>query len=101
MRRIAQVAGIGAAAVGLLFGSAGVASADDRGYLDDLAAHGMTYGGWMGIPSPAQAIRLGHIICDNIKYSGDPRAGFNFVSNAGVPDYLIDGAQHELCPDTL
>ena len=55
----------------------------------------------MGIPSPAQAIRLGHIICDNIKYSGDPRAGFNFVSNAGVPDYLIDGAQHELCPDTL
>lgn len=73
MRRFAQAAAAGAAALAMALGSAGVASADEQGYLDDLAAHGMTYGGWMGIPSPAQAIRLGHIICDNIKYSGDPR----------------------------
>lgn len=51
--------------------------------------------------SPASRLAIGHAICDNIRYSGNPRAGFNLVSNAMVSQQLIDAAQHELCPDTL
>ncbi|MFL0278105.1 hypothetical protein [Mycobacterium sp. SMC-19] len=102
MRRVARTAGIGIAALGMLLGTAGVASADEQSYLDSLAAHGMTYGApVIGIASPALAIRGGNDICANIRYSGDPRAGFNPLTNASIPDYMIDAAQHELCPETL
>ena len=102
MNRIARVAGVGAAAVGLLFGAAGVASADDASYLRQLDANGMTYGApVVGISSPALAIRAGNDICTNIRYGGNPRAGFNMLTNASVPDYMISAAQHELCPDPL
>lgn len=104
MGRIAQVAGIGIgiAALGSLLGTAGAAHADEQSYLVVLSEHGMMYGGTIaGIASPAAAIRAGNDICANIKYSGNPRAGFNMLTNASIPDYLIDAAQHELCPNTL
>lgn len=102
MKRVARAVGIGAAAAGLLLGTAGVALADDQSFVDGLAAKGMTYGAPItGIASPAQAVKGGHMICDNIRFSGDPRAGFNSITNASIPDYMIDAAQHELCPDTL
>lgn len=103
--RIAKAIGAGVIAAGVALGSAGVATADEASYLDALAAHGMTYGtGFLrpvGIASPAEAVRAGQDICANIKYSGDPRAGFNVVTNASVPDYMIESAQRELCPGTL
>ncbi|ULP48024.1 DUF732 domain-containing protein [Mycolicibacter virginiensis] len=105
MGRIARTAGIGIPALGLLLGTAGTVHADEQSFLDGLAAHGMTYGGAasmvIGLVSPAEAVQIGRMICDNIRFSGDPRAGFNMYMNASVPDYMIDVAQHELCPDTL
>lgn len=81
---------------------AGVAHADEQSYLDGLAAHGMTYGGasiiGIGFGAPSQAVKAGQMVCDNIRFSGDPRAGFNMLMNASVPDYLIDVARSELCP---
>ncbi|QZA09760.1 DUF732 domain-containing protein [Mycolicibacter heraklionensis] len=89
-------------ALGLLLGTAGVACADEQSFLDGLAAHGMTYGGAasmiIGLTSPAEAMQTGRMICDNIRFSGDPRAGFNYLMNASVPDYMIDVARSELCP---
>ena len=103
--RIAQATGVGVAVLGLLLGTAGVAQADDQSFVDSLAAHGMTYGGaaaiGIGFQTPAQALSAGRDVCDNIRFGGDPRAGFNMYMNASVPDYMIDVAQHELCPDTL
>ena len=99
MRRIAQAVGIGAAAVGLMLGAAGVAGADDQGYLNWLDRNGYAYGILTGTPSTA--LLQGNLVCNNIRYSGNARAGFNPIANSITPDYLIDGAQHELCPDTL
>lgn len=99
MKRIAQAGGVVAAALGLLLGVAGTAHADDKGYLDWLASNGYTYGPLTGTPSTA--LLQGNLVCNNIRYSGDPRAGFNPISNSITPDYLIEGAQRELCPDTL
>ncbi len=105
MSSMARAAGIGVAAAGLLIGTAGVAQADERSFLDSLAAQGMTYGGasfiGVGFSAPAQAVSAGREICDNIRFSGDPRAGFNYLMNASVPDYMIEAAQQELCPSTL
>ncbi|MDD7813697.1 DUF732 domain-containing protein [Mycobacterium sp. CSUR Q5927] len=100
--RIAKAIGTGLIAAGVAVGTAGVASADDAGYLSDLNSHGMTYGApVVGIASPASALRAGNDICANIRYSGNPRAGFNMLTNASIPDYMIEAAQRNLCPDTL
>ena len=89
-------------ALGLMLGPAAAASADEQSYLDDLSSHGMTYTpGVMGLASPAMAIRGGNDICANLRYSGDPRAGFNMLTNASIPDYMIKAAQENLCPDTI
>lgn len=99
-----RVIGVGLAALGLMLGTAGVASADEQSYLAALDAHGFTYGGasfiGVGFSAPSQAVQAGRMICDNIRFSGDPRAGFNYLMNASVPDYMIDVAHSELCPTT-
>lgn len=97
MKRITKAAGIGVAAAGLLLGTAGVASADDASYLRYTDEHGITYYD----NAPSSRLAVGRVICDNLRFGGDPRAGFNFVSNAMVSQPLIDAAQHELCPETL
>jgi len=91
--------GAGVIAAGMAVGTAGVASADEQGYLDWLDSHGYTYGVLHGTPSTA--LLQGQLICNNIRYSGDPRAGLPPINSAVTPDYLIEGAQRELCPDTL
>ena len=97
MGRIVQTAGIGVAALGLLFETAGVALADDASYLAQLNETGA--GNYY--TSSANRLAIGRQICDNIRLDGDPRAGFNSSTNVTVPQQLIDIAQHELCPDTL
>lgn len=97
MGRIARTAGIGVGALGLLLRIAGVAQADDASYLRYTDKHGITYYD----NAPSSRLAVGRVICDNLRFGGDPRAGFNFVSNAMVSDQLIEAAQHELCPDTL
>ena len=97
MNRITKTLGTGVAAAGLLLGTAGVAHADEQSYLDQLNETGAvnTYS------SSAIRLKVGRAICDNIRLDGDPRAGFNYITNARVTQQLIDIAQHELCPDTL
>jgi hypothetical protein len=95
--KITHIAGIVAAAVGLLLGSTGVATADESSYLRYLDENGITYYD----NAPSSRLAVGRVICDNLRFSGNPRAGFNFVSDAMVSQALIDAAQHELCPDTL
>lgn len=107
IRMVKLLVGVGVCVVGLAVGTAGVASASEQSYLRVLDENGMQYVGSglftnpAGIASPAEALRGGRMVCDNIRYSGDPRAGFNTLTNLSIPDYLIDAAQHELCPDTL
>lgn len=95
--RIAKAAVTGTAALGLLLGTAGVAQADEQSYLDQLNETGA--GSFYS--SSANRLTMGRKICDNIRLDGDPRAGFNYVTNAAVSQQMIDIAQHELCPDTL
>ncbi len=97
MKRVVRAAGIGVAAAGLLLGTAGVASADEASYLRDLDANGISYYD----NSPSSRLAIGRVLCDNLSFSGDPRAGFNFVVNGMVSQPLIEAAQHELCPETL
>ncbi|PQM53727.1 hypothetical protein C5U48_02645 [Mycolicibacter virginiensis] len=97
MKRIAKALSAGAAAAGLLLGTAGVAQADDASYLRYTDEHGITYYD----NAPSSRLAVGRVICDNLRFGGDPRAGFNFVSNAMVSQPLIDAAQRELCPETL
>ncbi|WP_085265330.1 DUF732 domain-containing protein [Mycolicibacter longobardus] len=97
--RIAKKLSAGVAAAGLLLGTAGVATADDQSYLDYLFAHGFTY--HPGVQSPEAAINIGHGTCDNLHRTGDARHGLSPISNAIIPNVMIEGAQHELCPDTL
>ena len=94
-----RLIGVGLAALGLMLGTAGVASADEQSYLAALDANGYAYGPLS--MSRATAVKHGHHICDNIRYSGNPRDGFNMVYNAVTPDYMIAAAQSELCPGTL
>ncbi|QZA09622.1 DUF732 domain-containing protein [Mycolicibacter heraklionensis] len=97
MGRIAKVLNAGVAAAGLLLGTAGVAQADEQSYLDQLNETGAAN----VYSSSANRLTIGRKICDNIRLDGDPRAGFNYVTNAKVSQQLIDIAQHELCPDTI
>ncbi|ULP48029.1 DUF732 domain-containing protein [Mycolicibacter virginiensis] len=99
MKRIAKALSAGAAAAGLLLGTAGVASADDQSYMDYLFARGFTY--HPGASAAWQTIQWGQAVCANIRTDGNPRAGFNAISNAMLTDLMIEAAQHELCPDTL
>lgn len=94
-----HAAGIGIAALGMLFGTAGVAHADEQSYMDYLFAHGFTY--HPGASAVWQTVEWGNAVCANLRTDGDARAGFNPVSNMMLTDVMIEGAQHELCPDTL
>jgi len=89
--RIARAAGIGVATAGLLLGTAGAASADEASYLRYLDASGIGYYD----NSPSSRLAIGRVLCDNLRFSGDPRAGFGFLSNAAVSQPLIEAAQHE------
>ncbi|WP_085265327.1 DUF732 domain-containing protein [Mycolicibacter longobardus] len=97
MGRVVRREGVGIAALGLLLGTAGAAQADDASYLRYTDEHGITYYD----NAPSSRLAVGRVICDNLRFGGDPRAGFNFVSNAMVSQQLIEAAQRELCPDTL
>lgn len=74
-----------------------MAHADDASYLHYLAENGIGYYD----NAPSSNLTVGRIICDNLRFSGNPRAAFDVIDNAMVSEQLIDAAQRELCPDTL
>ncbi len=92
--RITKAAGIGVAAAGLLIGTAGVAQADRDSYIRVLEEHGP-------VTDPTMQFNKGKLICENLRAGEDARASFNPITNAFTPDYMIEAAQHELCPDTV
>lgn len=98
MRRMTRAAVVGALWA-LMLGTAGVASADEQSYMDYLFSHGFTY--HPGASAAWQTIEWGHAVCANARNDGNPRAGFNPISNMMLTDLMIEGAQKELCPDTL
>ena len=98
MRRIAWTAGAGVAALGLLFGSAGVASADEQSYLADVRASGVP-DAWS--TSDWGVLQMGHAVCD-LLHAGRPAASIQYTGYTGMfRNQIVNGAQHELCPDTL
>ena len=76
----------------LLFGSAGVASADDASFLDRLPPR--TYGEL--VASDAKRVEFGHQMCAMLRSGMAPEA---IAASWGRP--WVDAAQQELCPDTL
>ena len=97
--KIALTSTVLAAAAAVVLGTAGAAQADDQSYLDYLFAHGFTY--HPGAYAAPLTIELGHQTCDKIHETGNPRAGLMPLANWALTDVMIEGAQHELCPDTL
>ncbi|HEU0192024.1 MAG TPA: DUF732 domain-containing protein [Mycobacterium sp.] len=77
------------------------AHASDQSYLDYLNAHGFKYQNHPGATTPAGAIRFGELICQNLRRGNAPRDRFDKPISNSIDQVMIDGAQHELCPDTL
>lgn len=102
--RIARTAGIGTTALGLLVGTAGVAEADARSFLDLVHANGLPdrYG-YFGNMGDSETLMIGRMTCDGIR-AGIPAEQAMPKSTwdtAHLRPMLIDAAQHELCPGTL
>ncbi|WP_157864282.1 DUF732 domain-containing protein [Mycolicibacter heraklionensis] len=102
--RIVRTAGIVFAALGLLVGTAGVAQADARSFLDRVHANGLPdrYG-YFGSMGDSETLMIGRMTCDGIR-AGIPadQAMPNSTHDTGhLRPMMIEAAQHELCPDTL
>ena len=98
MGRIAKALSAGAAAAGLLLGTAGAASADDQSMVEHARANGVP-NNWL-IPDLG-LIQMGHAICD-LLHGGTPIESIQYTGYTGLfRDQIVDAAQHELCPDTL
>lgn len=85
--------------IGLLL--AAPANADDNSYLqyiNDRGYTGVYFGGYF---HPRNTVALGHAVCDDLRNGGNP--GLQQVKWWMLPQLPLvrEGAQHELCPDTL
>ncbi|ULP48027.1 DUF732 domain-containing protein [Mycolicibacter virginiensis] len=100
MGRIAKALSAGVAAVGLLFGTAGVASADDASFISAIHGNGIR----VHILDDSEVIGLGHFMCSALRDGSSLDTVAGFPGGNGI---LVDGhgiavtAQQELCPDTL
>ncbi|ULP48023.2 DUF732 domain-containing protein [Mycolicibacter virginiensis] len=104
MGRITRAVGIGVGAAGLLLGTAGVAQADDRSFLDLVHANGLPdrYG-FFGNVGDSETLMLGHMTCDGIRAGipADQAMPQLTWDTEHLRPMLIDASQRELCPDTL
>ncbi|ORW09835.1 DUF732 domain-containing protein [Mycolicibacter longobardus] len=104
MGRIAKALSAGVVAAGLVIGTAGVASADARSFLDLVHANGLPdrYG-YFGNMGDSETLMIGRMTCDGIR-AGIPAEEAMPKSTwdtAHLRPMMIDAVQHELCPDTL
>lgn len=93
MRRTTKAAWIGAAAMGLLLGTGGTASADDQGFLQQL-------GDGNPFRTDAGRIAAGYQVCTAIKTGTPPpviAASYRFEDGWR----WVNAAQNNLCPETL
>lgn len=96
-----RLASVTAVALGLLLGSVGVAQADDRSFLDYIHASGVPSEYPLGA-GDASNLMAGDMICRMLR-TGHSAAELPFLGFAQeqFKPQLVDGAQRELCPDTL
>ncbi|WP_409428819.1 DUF732 domain-containing protein [Mycobacterium sp. SMC-11] len=101
MGNIARAAGTGLTALGFLFGTAGVAQADDQSFLNYIHDNGVPMNAPMGV-GDASHLMAGDMICRMLR-TGHTPADLPFLGlvQEQYKPQLVEGAQHELCPDTL
>ncbi|OBI03452.1 hypothetical protein AWC18_16725 [Mycolicibacter nonchromogenicus] len=86
---------------GTLIYAAAPAQADEASYLSYLDSHGFKYGNSPGLSTSSGAVQFGKIICENLQKGRPAKDRFGAKVADGVTKVMIDGAQKELCPDTL
>ena len=86
---------------GTLIYAAAPAQADEKGYLSYLESHGFKYQNSPGLTTPSGAVQFGKIICENLRKGRPAKDRFGTKVADGVTKVMIDGAQREMCPDTL
>lgn len=92
------VAAMAAMLAGLILGTPGVASADEQSYLADVRANGVP-DAWS--TSDWGVLQMGHVVCDLLR-AGRPIDSIQYTGYTGMfRNQIVNGAQHELCPDTL
>lgn len=77
------------------------AHADDKSYLSYLEAHGFKYSNSPGFSTPTGAVKIGEIICQNLRRGHPARDRFDTKMASGITQVVIDAAQHGMCPETL
>ncbi|MGV0626745.1 DUF732 domain-containing protein [Mycolicibacter minnesotensis] len=97
MRRLAAMTLI----PGTLIFSAAPAQADEKSYLSYLESHGFKYQNSPGLTTPSGAVKFGEVICENLRRGRPAKDRFGTKVADGVTKVMIEGAQRELCPDTL
>jgi hypothetical protein len=89
---------------GFALAAAPAAHADDQGFFDYIHSRGVpaTYGIVNLDPPDYSNRKAGEAICDVLHHGGG-REGVPFLGTQQnqYRDILIDGAQHDLCPDTI
>jgi hypothetical protein len=94
---------VGLAGVVIAAGLTGIAPAraDDDSYMQYVDQRGYTGVYFGGYFHPRNTIALGHAVCDDLRAGGTPE--FQQVKWWMLPQLPLvrEGAQHELCPDTL
>jgi len=86
---------------GTLIFAAAPAQADEKSYLSYLESHGFKYQNSPGLTTSSGAVQFGKIICENLRKGRPAKDRFGTKVADGVTKVMIDGAQHEMCPDTL
>jgi len=86
---------------GTLIFAAAPAQADEKSYLGYLESHGFKYQNSPGLTTPSGAVQFGKIICENLRKGRPAKDRFGTKVADGVTKVMIDGAQREMCPDTL
>ncbi|OBG37225.1 DUF732 domain-containing protein, partial [Mycolicibacter heraklionensis] len=86
---------------GILIYAAAPAQADEKTYLSYLESHGFKYQNSPGLTTPSGAVQFGKIICENLRKGRPAKDRFGTKVADGVTKVMIDGAQREMCPDTL
>lgn len=86
---------------GTLIYAAAPAQADEKSYLSYLDSHGFKYQNSPGLTTPSGAVQFGKVICENLRKGRPAKDRFGTKVADGVTKVMIDGAQHEMCPDTL
>lgn len=99
MGRLALVAAV---LLGLMLGSARVASADKQEFIDFIHAQGVPPGYFSTPGADVSNVMVANMVCD-VFHNGGTAADIPFLGfqQNAYRDVLIEEAQRYMCPDTL